>query len=426
MNKNKQYIKFRELKDDISPLFFGFFEKRKRKELGYSLENVSKDLFMSKGNLSEMENGIRMMKKDVFDRFLHQYDIQFDTDLNRFFEMKEILAQIVDCFLRFDKKKQEKVRERFEALEGSWKNTYGCFVGELIQYFIQVVMDHQKSDDLFRSLVLIENCLSNDEKALLYMIRGMEGRWNLRLGNMERFFEKALEFVDEKELFGLEALIEYYQIMEWMRSGASFAVYEHCVQVRKKFYASHNYIRALYLDNLEAVGIISLRAYSSAYARFEALLSNMEYVDDPYLRFCVVQNEVLVLCVMREYRKALDQMRKERETFQHGLSNFVYAPLCLYMLNEQERAKSALVDIKPYAKTKEEILLCKMIHAVFSQEIETVLKMALEVLKEDQRKRERESEEIVYQFLIHFCKETGLDAKRMEIQEDYIAFLTRC
>ena len=182
----------------------------------------------------------------------------------------------------------------------------------------------------------------------------------------------------------------------------------------------------MYLDNLEAVGIISLRAYSSAYARFEALLSNMEYVDDPYLRFCVVQNEVLVLCVMGEYRKALDQMRKERETFQHGLSNFVYAPLCLYMLNEQERAKSALVDIKPYAKTKEEILLCKMIHAVFSQEIETVLKMALEVLKEDQRKRERESEEIVYQFLIHFCKETGLDAKRMEIQEDYIAFLTRC
>uniref|UniRef100_UPI002597B55E helix-turn-helix domain-containing protein n=1 Tax=uncultured Dubosiella sp. TaxID=1937011 RepID=UPI002597B55E len=161
-------IKFRETKNGISPRFFGFFEKRKRKELGYSLENVSKDLFMSKGNLSEMENGIRMMKKDVFDRFLHQYDIQFDTDLNRFFEMKEILIQIVDCFLRFDKKKQEKVREHFEALEGNWKNTYGCFIGELIQYFIQIVMDHQKGDEMFHSLVLIENCLSNDEKALLY------------------------------------------------------------------------------------------------------------------------------------------------------------------------------------------------------------------------------------------------------------------
>ena len=63
-----------------------------------------------------MENGIRMMKKDVFDRFLHQYDIQFDTDLNRFFEMKEILAQIVDVvfyvLIKRNRKKFENVLRR--------------------------------------------------------------------------------------------------------------------------------------------------------------------------------------------------------------------------------------------------------------------------------------------------------------------------
>ncbi|EOS60518.1 hypothetical protein C815_01380 [Firmicutes bacterium M10-2] len=417
-------MKFRERKDDISPFFLGFFEKRKRKELGYSLENVSKDLFMSKGNLSEMENGIRMMKKDVFNRFLRQYDIQFDTELNCFFEMKEILAQIVDCFLRFDDRKQEKVREHFEAMEGSWKNTYGCFVGELIQYFIQVVMDHQKSDDLFRSLVLIENCLSNDEKALLYMVRGMEGRWNIRLGNMETFFEKALEFVDKKELFGLEALIEYYQIVEWMRSGSSFEVYEHCVQVRKKFYASHNYIRALYLDNLEAVGITCLRAYSSAYARFEALLSNMEYVDDPYLRFCVVQNAILVLCVMKKYREALELMEKEKATFSCGLSNFIFAPYCFYMLNEGENVRRTLKEIKPYVKDESDRLVLKMVEYALEKNCDAFFESARRLLAFDQKYRNQENIELTYQFMIHFCKEMGMVQKRIEIQEAYIAFLT--
>lgn len=35
----------------------GFIEKRIRKKQGLSLENVSKDLKISKGNLSEIENG---------------------------------------------------------------------------------------------------------------------------------------------------------------------------------------------------------------------------------------------------------------------------------------------------------------------------------------------------------------------------------
>ncbi len=417
-------MKFRERKDDISPFFLGFFEKRKRKELGYSLENVSKDLFMSKGNLSEMENGIRMMKKDVFNRFLRQYDIQFDTELNCFFEMKEILAQIVDCFLRFDDRKQEKVRERFEALEGSWKNTYGCFVGELIQYFIQVVMDHQKSDDLFRSLVLIENCLSNDEKALLYMVRGMEGRWNIRLGNMETFFEKALEFVDEKELFGLEALIEYYQIGEKIREHATIEVYGLCESIRKAFYRQHNYIRALYLDNLEGLCIFRIHQLKDAYARFEALLSNMEYVDDPYLRFCVVQNAILVLCVMKKYREALELMEKEKATFSCGLSNFIFAPYCFYMLNEGENVRRTLKEIKPYVKDESDRLVLKMVEYALEKNCDAFFESAHRLLAFDQKYRNQENIELTYQFMIHFCKEMGMVQKRIEIQEAYIAFLT--
>lgn len=429
MINNKQHKKVREhlyeMDNGISPFFFGFYEKKKRKEFGYSLENVSKDLLISKGNLSEMENGLRPMKKEVFDRFLSQYNINFDTDLNYIFNVKNILVQMVDCFLRFDDQKQEKVREHFETMKENWQNSYACFNGMLVQYFIKSVIKHQNGDMLFQSLAAIETCLSNDERAVLYMIRGMEGRWNSKLNNMTWAFKKALGFVEEIEIFGLKALIEYYQIGEWMRIGPSFEVYEKCVQIRKKFYSSHNYIRALYLDNLEGLCVMFLRAYESAYARFEALLANMNYVNDPYLRFCVAQNAILVLCVMRQYQKALDLMKKEKDTFQFGLSNFVFAPLCLYMLNEKEKAERILDNLKTYIVQKNDLLLCEMIRNALLEEKTKTLETAFSLLKEDHKIREHETEEIVYQFMIHFCKKMGLDQRRMEIQEQYIACLTR-
>jgi len=125
--KNLKHIKIREPYKSVSPFLFGFYEKIKRKELWYSLDNVSKDLSISKGNLSEMENGLRIMKIEIFHRFLTRYNIEFGEDLKYLFEMREILIQIFEAFLRFNRKKQEKVREQFESMNRSWENTSGFF-----------------------------------------------------------------------------------------------------------------------------------------------------------------------------------------------------------------------------------------------------------------------------------------------------------
>ena len=37
--------------------------------MGYSIENVAKDIGISKGNLSEIENGKRVMRFELFKQF---------------------------------------------------------------------------------------------------------------------------------------------------------------------------------------------------------------------------------------------------------------------------------------------------------------------------------------------------------------------
>ena len=342
-----------------------------RKKLGYSLENVSRDLYISKGSLSEMENGIRPMKKELFDRFLSTYDMEFSEDFCFVAKLKEVLSEEVDAFLWLDKNKQKKVRERFQKIKEKAEKSYACFLEKLIDYFEQVVLDHENGSDLFNELFEVQTCFSNDERALLFMIRGIEGRWNLTLRTMEADFERALRLADERELSGLKALIGYYQIYELQRKRISFAAQERCIEVRKQFHAMHNYLRALYLDNLEALAL----------------------------------------------------MQKEKSTFQYGLSNFVFAPYCLYRLGRKEQTIATIRELEPYIVELDDRLLNDMVMAAFAQDRESFFEAATRLLALDQKRRLLENVDIDFQFIIHFCREMGLKEELIEAQDAYIAFL---
>lgn len=375
MKKKKQHLKVLEQNGDREGIdfssFYGCYEKMMRKKLGYSLENVSRDLYISKGSLSEMENGIRPMKKELFDRFLSTYDMEFSEDFCFVAKLKEVLIEEVDAFLWLDKNKQKKVRERFQKIKEKAEKSYACFLEKLIDYFEQVVLDHENGSDLFNELFEVQTCFSNDERALLFMIRGIEGRWNLTLRTMETDFERALRLADERELSGLKALIGYYQIYELQRKRISFAAQERCIEVRKQFHAMHNYLRALYLDNLEA----------------------------------------LVL------------MQKEKSTFQYGLSNFVFAPYCLYRLGRKEQTIATIRELEPYIVELDDRLLNDMVMAAFAQDPESFFEAATRLLVLDQKRRLLENVDIDFQFIIHFCREMGLKEELIEAQDAYIAFL---
>lgn len=97
-----------------------------------------------------MENGICPMKKELFDRFLSTYDMEFSEDFCFVAKLKEVLSEEVDAFLWLDKNKQK---------------SSGTFSE-----------NQREGRKILCVLFEVQTCFSNDERALLFMIRGIEGR----------------------------------------------------------------------------------------------------------------------------------------------------------------------------------------------------------------------------------------------------------
>ena len=79
--------------------YIGFIEKNIRLKKGLSLDNVSHDLKISKGNLSDSENGKKLMRETIFKRFLDYYGIEFCFDRCLLDEIRRLLGNLMDAYI---------------------------------------------------------------------------------------------------------------------------------------------------------------------------------------------------------------------------------------------------------------------------------------------------------------------------------------
>lgn len=156
-----------------------------------------------------------------------------------------------------------------------------------------------------------------------FLVRGYESRFNMKIRNSRVFFEKANKLAEENELIGLKSLIDYYSIADKIREKSDIKVFQLCEKARREFYQQHNYIRTLYLENLEGLCLFRLHQNRDAYKCFESILTNITYCNDSYLLFCAAQNAILVLCVSQSFTSALNLMKKHEKTYEFGLTNFI-------------------------------------------------------------------------------------------------------
>lgn len=409
----------------VNPVFFGLYTRLIRRSLGYSLDNASKDLHMSKGNLSEMENGIRPMRHEVFHSFLQTYHLPFREDPSLMQVARSLLCELFDFNLRFDDDTVALIEKKYERMRGTLLNSFAHFHVLLIDYFLEVVIHLHTDPQAFDQLILINACLQNDEQALIYFIRGMEYRLQRRYDLQDEAFRKALDLVDEKLLFGLRPLINYYQVQVLTRNANPFEAYVLCGRTRKAFYNMHNYIRALYLDNAEALCLMSCRQYPSALQQLDTMLDNIHFVRDPFLYFCVVQNRILMLTLMDEFEQALETAREGRSIFSAGgLESFALCAYSLYMLGRNEEALRAIVQMKPYAREEEQRLLFRCIQCAVEKpdQLEQTAERMFDICG---RIPNYELMELTYKLMIRYYLLNSQQEKLLDIQTRYIAFLNR-
>lgn len=387
------------------------------------MENVSRDLFVSKGNLSEMENGIRIMRADLFDSLVNKYGIPFHNDPSLLAVCRSILVDLFDSFVRFDDAALEAHEKRFLDLRPTLIDSCAYYHVRLTDFFLMRILHKEHDRSLFEELEQAMPVFLNDEKALIYFAAGLQFRKRYEFDCRNDLFHKASGLLDEKLFFGFQALVHYYEIQASRKEADPFDAYVLCVETSKFFYQTHNYLRCLYLDNTEALCLISCHQLQSALKQLDVVLANIGFVQDEYLRFCVLQNRFLVLALMGRHHEALSCMEKEADIFRFGLSYFMLSAYCLYMEDEYEKALQAIAAMQPYARFDEEKLLFRTVEAAIngSPQLERLGRQLLDICIQIP---DYQLGELVYLLLIH-CYTRMNDSKRLlAVQSEYISYLT--
>ncbi|WP_286209680.1 hypothetical protein, partial [Dubosiella newyorkensis] len=112
-------------------------------------------------------------------------------------------------------------------------------------------------------------------------------------------------------------------------------------------------------------------------------------------------------------------------SFSYGLSNFVFAPYCFYMLDDLEKANNTIKKIKPYVKDQSDQLLLNIIKYAIDNNENAFFEDSQRLLILDQKNKKQENIELTYRFMISFYKKIGIESRQIKLQEEYISFLTR-
>lgn len=160
----------------------GFIEKILRKKHGFSLDNVSKDLKISKGNLSEMENGRRFLKQTLFCQFVEQYKINFDFDLGLLKEAEQLLQELMEAYTYKNVEKERQIQQKFFEQEKKYEYSFACLYLPLIKAF----WTHDKKPaeftgselNAFADVSEYFSVYDPDEKALFLYLKGLVAKRN--------------------------------------------------------------------------------------------------------------------------------------------------------------------------------------------------------------------------------------------------------
>lgn len=181
----------------------GLFEKWLRKSYGYSLENVAHDIEISKSFLSDAEKGRRVLKPEIFSRFLEQYKIDFSVNKLSIDKAKSLLDAFVSAWIDRDLVDEEKTKRELAINRPALQNSLGCLYLPLIDIFLSAHLYAQPSDVQVNSfLEEIENYLplfSQDEQALISFLKGFEVMKKKKYQAALDHYEKALRILDGKQ-----------------------------------------------------------------------------------------------------------------------------------------------------------------------------------------------------------------------------------
>ncbi len=338
-----------------------------RQSKGYSIENVALAIPISKGVLSNMENGKRKFSSQVFQAGMDHMKADFEV-LN--VEKREEIFNLLSDFIRglyyLDDLQKQDVRQRFFKLhfnrQKDFHDSYFYLVFlEILIEIDQIPTSRAKAkfqEPLIRRLRFLERIVPDFPSDLQTIYSLAILMWFTKSEQWEqslRFF-KTINLDHEITHFpGLIPLVAYYHAKAMIfASNSLMEAYQLIHYLQNLAHQHRNYLRLMQLDFDEGLYLMTIGNYKEARLLFHQLQRSIAPSSLRFLFQAIQDHLVWCYLMAQNFQQSLQESIYLENNF--GVSphsNLVFQVYCFYRLHQVQEGQEALKRLEHSLSTSE-------------------------------------------------------------------------
>lgn len=403
----------------------GLIEKRLRMCSNLTIEQAASYLNISKGYLSEIENGKRILKEETFFKFIHHFYPDFDLSWSIVEETENQLDQLFYALAYWNSKQEDDVEKWMVENRGYLLNSFACIYLAVLETYFSYRRSLNRDDvDTINSSEDFVQYLSPDIRALLLFNKGymyMKSRIPTapeKSAQAIRIFETALKEMDGKRWPQLEGIIKANLATAVAKDISFQQAFKIAEQAKSIFIEEGNFLRMAAIYNNQAVYLNNIGQYERAIEIIDKLLLNKSVFKDEKVYRLAVMNKILSLIEWGHFNEALQFIHDHKSEMDPKCpDNFTLEPYCLLRAGKE---KACLAAIKLYQNSslgEEDEVFYALIKAVISENFNRVEKAKAKMFSVCCRMKNWGMMLVMLQALAYFYKQTHQSDRLIEIYE---------
>lgn len=387
---------------------FGYIEKQLRIQRELSIDNVSNDLKISKGYLSEAENGKRKLNEFTFRKFLDFYEIDFDFDPNLSKEVHRLLNDLMEAYTYKNSEKEEQILTIFADKTSSYEKSLACLYIPLFRMMAARKKDPASMSDLernaFNEIDEYLPAFDNDEIALIFYLKAFQAGKRRAFDQSLDYYAQALAIFDGRLWPQLEGIIKLNYAYTIMFGKSYYEGYCVGLEAHDIFVKHGNYTRALMCDNNIANYLLCLQAFEGAKEYLRKILLSPSIQNVPVYGDAVT-TMLITLTLEENFQKAIEFAAEHSIDANNGfIRNLPLVPYYHYRLGQYDQCLEQMAQFDPGVLESDDKALFGLLKAILKGNSAKIEAAKQKMRRICCRQRNWSMLMILYQLLIYYYK----------------------
>ena len=403
----------------IEPKKLGLVERRLRLNSNLTIEQAAKYLGISRGNLSEIENGKRGLKEEAFLKFINHFYPDFNFDWLLVEEAEKKLDELAFAFIYCNFAREDEIEKWVEKNRVSLLNSFACLYLTVFEtyFYYRKSIDRDEEDQLNGSDGFIQY-FSPDVKAFLLFNKGYMYMDTEKSNEAIELFEMALREMDCKKWPQLEGVIKLNLACVVAQDLSFQRALDLVSEAVALFIKDANFFRVVIAYNNQANYLCLIGQYEKAIYIVDKVILNKNTFQDQRAYTMAVSNKILIEMLWGHFTKALQFVQNHKFEFnpKHP-DNFVLEPYCLLRLGCHRECIKSIKSYQNYTLGEEDEAFYALIKAVISKKEDRIDKTRVKMLSVCHRTKNWGMALMTFHVLIYYYKQTGQSDRLVEVYE---------